>query len=61
MPNDARRTEPGSDTDLALERALEAAHLRAGDSLGGTTATVLEDRESSAVDAGDLGGAGDGD
>ena len=62
MPRDDRLIEPGSETDLALERALEAANLRAGDSLGAsTTASVLEDREPSAVDGGDLVGAPDGD
>jgi hypothetical protein len=56
-----RLIEPGSDPDLALQRALEAANLRAGDSLGTSTASVVEDREPSAVEAGDLGGAVDGE
>jgi hypothetical protein len=55
------RIEPGSETDLALERALEAANLRAGDSLGASTASVMEDQEPSAVEAGETGGATDGD
>ncbi|WP_022888604.1 hypothetical protein [Agromyces italicus] len=53
--------DPASETDLAIQRALEAASLRAGDSLGGTTASVVEDWEPSAVEAGDLGDGGDGD
>jgi len=52
--------EPGSEMDIAIERALEASKLRAGDSLGSTTATVLDDRELSAVESGGLDGA-DGD
>ena len=39
MTNDDRGVEPGSDTDLAIERALEAANLRAGDAT--TTAVVV--------------------
>lgn len=57
-----RFIEAGSDADLAIQRALEAAELRAGDSLGSTTtASVVEDHEASAAEAGDLGGAADGD
>lgn len=48
--------EPGSDTDLAIERALEAANLRAGDA---TTTVVVGDWEPSAVEAGDVGADGD--
>ncbi|MFF2388009.1 hypothetical protein [Agromyces sp. NPDC058104] len=52
--------DPGSETDLAIHRALEAASLRAGDSLGSTTASIIE-WEPSAAEAGDLGDAADGD
>ena len=58
---DDRLIEPGSEADLALQRALEAANLRAGDSLGATAASVAEGREPSAAEAGDTSGAGDGD
>lgn len=54
---DDRVIESGSDTDLAIERALEAANLRAGDAT--TTAVVVEDWEPSAVEAGDVGADGD--
>lgn len=47
---------PGSETDLALQRALDAANLRAG---GATTAHVTHHEEPSAVDVGDLDGDGD--
>ena len=57
MTNDDRGVEPGSDTDLAIERALEAANLRAGDAT--TTAVVVEDWEPSAAEAGDAGADGD--
>jgi hypothetical protein len=56
-----RTIEPGSDADLAIERALEAANLRAGDSLGSSTAVVAEDPEPSAAETGDIGAAFDGD
>lgn len=61
MPLDDHPIDPGSETDLAIERALEAASLRAGDSLGGTTATVVDGWEPSAVEAGDIGASADGD
>ncbi|MRG58399.1 hypothetical protein GE115_00700 [Agromyces sp. CFH 90414] len=50
-----------STPDLAIERALEAASLRAGDSLGGSTASVAQEWEPSAVEAGDIAGGADGD
>lgn len=50
-----------SETDLAIERALEAAKLRAGDSLGTSTASVSEDWEPSAAEAGDIAAGIDGD
>ncbi|QTX04779.1 hypothetical protein [Agromyces archimandritae] len=49
------------EVDLTIQRALEAAQLRAGDALGGTSAVILEDCEPSAVEAGDADGSGDGD
>lgn len=55
------RIEAGSDADLAIQRALEAADLRAGGSLDSTAASVVEDHEASAAESGDLGGAADGD
>lgn len=53
--------EPGSETDLVIQRALEAAQLRAGDSLGGSTASVVEDWEPSAAETGDAAAGFDGD
>lgn len=52
---------PASETDLAIERALEAAQLRAGDSLGSTSATVVEEWEPTAAEAGDIASGIDGD
>lgn len=48
-----REIESASETDLAIERALEGANLRAGDSLGATIASVSKEWEPSAVEAGD--------
>ncbi|GGH33736.1 hypothetical protein GCM10010921_00930 [Microbacterium album] len=53
-------TEPRSEVDLAIERALEASNLRAGDSLGASAAVVVEDRDLSAAESGELDGP-DGD
>jgi hypothetical protein len=50
---------PGSPMDLAIDRALEAAELRAGDALATTTECFVA--EPSAAEAGDIGGAFDGD
>ncbi|KAA9136217.1 hypothetical protein [Microbacterium caowuchunii] len=62
MSNSNEEVLPGSETDLALQRALDAANLRAGDATGTATAYVAHDPEPSAVEAGDAGGAGgDGD
>ncbi|MCR2812921.1 hypothetical protein NQ166_00305 [Microbacterium sp. zg.Y1090] len=61
MSNSDDQILPGSETDLALDRALEAANLRAGGATE-TAAHVAHPEEPSAVDVGDLGGAGaDGD
>ncbi len=58
---DDRVIESESDTDLAIQRALEAANLRAGDSLGSSTASVVAECGPSAAEAGDVGGSVDGD
>ncbi|MGI9822204.1 hypothetical protein [Agromyces sp. Marseille-Q5079] len=55
------RDELASDVDLAIQRAMEAADLRAGDSLGASTAVVGAEHEPAAAEAGDVGGAIDGD
>jgi hypothetical protein len=59
MTTEDRGIEPGSDADLAIERALEAANLRPGDAT--TTAVFVEDREPSATEAGDAGAGVDAD
>lgn len=51
---------PGSPMDLAIERALEAAELRAGDALATTSVSLIE-VEASAAEVGDVGGGFDGD
>lgn len=61
MTSDDREIESASETDLAIERALEAMNLRAGDSLGSTTAFVSEEWEPSAAEAGDVAAGIDGD
>jgi hypothetical protein len=61
MTIDDRDSSPASETDLAIERALEAAKLRAGDSLGISTASVSEDWEPTAAEAGDIASGIDGD
>ena len=53
--------EPESELDLAIRRALEAANLRASDSLGTSTAYVVDDREPSAAEVGDAAAGFDGD
>lgn len=61
MAIDDHRIEPGSEADLAIQRALDAANLRAGDGLATSTATVVEDWEPSAAEAGDASAGFDGD
>jgi hypothetical protein len=56
-----RGVGPGSELHLAIQRALETANLRAGDSLGTSTAAVVEDFEPSAAEAGDAAAGFDGD
>ena len=58
MSSDAKHVHPGSEIDLAIERALESVKLRAGDAAT-TSAAFVEDGELSAVEAD--GGAADGD
>jgi hypothetical protein len=61
MTIDDRDSSTPSETDLAIERALEAANLRAGDALGATSASVSEEWEPSAAEAGDIAAGVDGD
>lgn len=61
MPMDDQSVERGSEMDLALERALAAANLRAGDGVSTSLAHVGDQAEPSAVDTGDTGAASDGD
>jgi hypothetical protein len=61
MGIDERSVEPGSEIDLALQRALDAANLRAGDSVSASTATAVDDWEQSAAETGDAVAGFDGD
>jgi F420-0:gamma-glutamyl ligase-like protein len=61
MSTGERYIEPGSEIDLAIERALQGANLRAGDAVGASTASVTEDWEPSAAESGDAVGGADGD
>lgn len=61
MTLEDRERELAPETDPAIERALEAASLRAGDSLGTSTASASEEWEPSAAEAGDIAGGIDGD
>jgi len=49
--------DPASATDLAIDSALAAAGLRAGDSLGATVAHAAQPDEPSAAEAGDGAGS----
>lgn len=51
--------EPGSPMDLAIERALEAAELRAGDALA--TSSLAAASEPTAAEQGDVAGSFDAD
>ncbi|WP_157536088.1 hypothetical protein [Microbacterium sp. Root166] len=53
--------EPGSEIDLALQRALDAASLRAGDAVSGASVAVVGEAEPSPVELGDSAGGADGD
>jgi hypothetical protein len=61
MTSDDHEIDSASEAGLAIDRALEAAKLRAGDSLGSTTAFVSEEWEPSAAEAGDVAAGVDGD
>ena len=61
MSNSDEQILPGSEMDLALQRALDAADLRAGGATEATTAHVAHDEEPSAVDVGVGDAATDGD
>jgi hypothetical protein len=58
MSRDAQPVHPGSEIDLAIDRALEAAKLHAGDAAA-TSIAFVEHSELSAVEVD--GGAADGD
>ncbi|WP_168628039.1 hypothetical protein [Cryobacterium sp. BB307] len=59
MTNDGRDADP--ETIAAIERALQAAQLRAADSPGESVASTTTDWEPSAAEAGDFGEGVDGD
>ena len=59
MSGEDQDFHPGSEIDLAIGRALEAANLRAGDPAGSTA--LVAHREPSAVELDGEGSAGDGD
>jgi hypothetical protein len=61
MTSDDSGIETVFETGLAIDRALEAANLRAGDSLGSTTAFVSEEWGPTAAEAGDGASGIDGD
>jgi hypothetical protein len=56
-----RETDLGNDAELAIQRALEAADLRAGDSANGSSLAVVGDREFSAAEVGDATPGSDAD
>ena len=60
MSSDNQHVHPGSEIDLAIDRALEAANLRAGDAATTSTA-VVGHPELSAVEVDGDAGAADGD
>jgi hypothetical protein len=60
MSGDNQHVHPGSEIDLAIDRALEAAKLRAGDAATTSTASVGYP-EPFAVDVDGDAGAADGD
>jgi hypothetical protein len=61
MPIQEPVIEPGSEADLAIKRALEAANLRAEDRQSTSINSAVQDWQPSAAEAGDLAGAADGD
>ena len=60
MSSDSQHVHPGSEIDLAIDRALEAATLRAGDAAPTSTAVVGQPEPFSVEVDGDAGAA-DGD
>lgn len=52
---------PEDELGAAIERALDGASLRAGDSLGGSTGIVVIDVDPSAVEIGDVDAGLDSD
>jgi hypothetical protein len=60
MSSDGQHVEPGSEIDLALSRALEAAKLQAGGA-GTTTASVGQPAAFAVEVDDDAAGAADGD
>ena len=60
MSRDDEHVHPGSEMDLAIDRALEAAQLRAGDGAITSTAFVGQPEPFSVEVDGDAGAA-DGD
>jgi len=60
MSRDNQHVHPGAEMDLAIDRALEAANLQAGDAATTSTAFVGHPELSSVEVDGDAGAA-DGD
>lgn len=58
MTHDDHRIDPGSEMDIAIDRALEGANLRAGDA-GATWTAFVAEPERSAVEDGIDGADGD--
>lgn len=61
MTADDRGIETVSEAGLAIDRALEAANLRAGDSLGSNIAFASEEWEPTVAESGDVASGIDGD
>ena len=59
MSGEFQHSQPGSEIDLAIGRALEAADLRAGDPAGSTA--LVGHREPSAIEVDGGDAAADGD
>ena len=59
MTNNGRDTDP--DTSAAIDRALQAAQLRAVDSPAASVASTTTGWEPSAVESGEIGEGVDGD
>jgi hypothetical protein len=61
MKNPDESIEAGSEMDLALQRALDAASLRAGDAVSTSSVAVVGEPDPSPVELGVSEGAADGD